>query len=64
MRTKICEYIRDNGALFQAQHSAMIRAKAALLLKTHMDAVTYEEALPVYCRMMRAARAQEARPRS
>ena len=53
MRTKICEYIRDNGALFQAQHSAMIRAKAAVLLKTPMEAVTYEEALPVYCRMMR-----------
>ena len=53
MRTKICEYIRDNGALFQAQHSAMIRAKAAVLLKTPMEAVTYEESLPVYCKMMR-----------
>lgn len=53
MRTKICDYIRDNGALFQAQHSTMIRAKAALLLKAPMDAVTYEEALPVYCLMMR-----------
>ena len=53
MRTKICDYIRDNGALFQAQHSDMIRAKAALRLKKPIDAVTYEEALPVYCLIMR-----------
>lgn len=53
MRTKICDYIRDNGARFQAQHSAMIRAKAAVLLNRPMAAVTYEDALPVYCRMMR-----------
>ena len=53
MRAKICDYLRANGDLFQVQHSDMIRAKAAVVLKMPVGAVTYEEALPVYCEMMR-----------
>lgn len=53
MRTKICDYIGTNGDLFQLQHSDDIRAKAAGILKMPVQAVTYEEALPVYCAMMR-----------
>tara|TARA_B100000780_G_scaffold275345_1_gene241799 strand:- start:211 stop:1209 length:999 start_codon:yes stop_codon:yes gene_type:complete len=53
MRTKICDFLRANGDLFQVQHSNTIRAKAAVLLKMPVHAVTYEEALPVYCQRMR-----------
>lgn len=53
MRAKICDYIHANGDLFQVQHSNMIRAKAAVVLRMSVQDVTYEDALPVYCEMMR-----------
>lgn len=53
MRSLICDYIRDNGARFEA-HSASIRAKAMEVLGiTRMAEMTYEDALPVYCQVMR-----------
>lgn len=53
MRHFIIKYMRRNADLFEADHSGYIRDAVAGWLERDINSLTYEEAMPVYCRRMK-----------